>query len=246
MKRKKQGNKFKARTTKARGGKSFMPQEGVLNRANMYSDAYVAIWPPHTDCGASATTGPMFKPHADCNPDPSWSITGQNVSAVLEDALKDESGTYDNVRIKDALQLIRDNKGEEAIKRLCRKDDRSLELKAAKEEILGAIKEEGVANRNLTEKALKRTSRRQRAKAASPNKERLMGPRTSYMLKQLTTFKKYLALKKFDGSMKDIYRHANACWNANKKKWDMAMNSAGQKKGYRSSKKLAEAYKNEK
>ena len=180
MKRKKQGNKFKACTTKARGGKSFMPQEGDLNRANMYSDAYVAIWPPHTDCGASATTGPMFKPHADCNPDPSWSITGQNVSAVLSDALKDESGTYDNVRIKDALQLIRDNKGEEAIKRLCRKDDRSLELKAAKEEILGAIKEEGIANRNLTEKALKRTSRRQRAKAASPNKERLMGPRKRY------------------------------------------------------------------
>ena len=246
MKRKKTGNKLKAPTTKAHGGKAFMLQEGNLNRADMYSDAYVAIWPPHTDCGASVTIGPLFKPPTDRNPDPGWSITGQKVSAVLEDALKDESGTYDNVRIKDALQLIRNNKGEEAIKCLCRKDSLSLELKAAKDEILGAIKEEGIANRNQTEKALKRASRRRRAKAVSPNTEPLMGPRKRYMLKQLKAFKAYLAIKKFDGNMRNIYRLANACWNANKKAWEKAKNATGQSKGYQSSKKLAEAYKNEK
>jgi len=69
------------------------------------------------------------------------------------------------------------------------------------------------------------------------------GPKTEYMKQQQRTFGRFLAAQRYDGDESRLYALANQCWLANKRKWDKAKVSDGQKKGYSSVKVLADAYK---
>ena len=69
------------------------------------------------------------------------------------------------------------------------------------------------------------------------------GPKTEYMKRQLRIFGRFLAAQKYGGDESRLYALANQCWLANRRRWDKARLSAGQRKGYSSAKVLADAHK---
>ena len=70
-----------------------------------------------------------------------------------------------------------------------------------------------------------------------------MGPKTEFMKGQLKSFGRFLKNVRYDGDKSKLYALANQCWFDNKQKWDKAKSAEGQKKGYSSSKVMADAYK---
>ena len=70
------------------------------------------------------------------------------------------------------------------------------------------------------------------------------GPKTEFMKRQLTCFKRFLREVRYTGDESRLYAHANRCWIENKAKWDKAKTAEGQSKGYSCPKVLADAYKN--
>lgn len=93
--------------------------------------------------------------------------------------------------------------------------------------------------KNVDGDTRQRRSRSQRPKRGVGGK----GPKTEFMKKQLSTFKRFLSTQLYDGVESRLYALANQCWNKNKTKWDKAKLAQGQSKGYSSSKVLADAYK---
>lgn len=69
------------------------------------------------------------------------------------------------------------------------------------------------------------------------------GPKTIFMERQLKVFKQFLTTLNYAGDVKKLNALATQCWYKNKPKWDAAANATGQKKGYSSSKVLADAYR---
>ena len=69
------------------------------------------------------------------------------------------------------------------------------------------------------------------------------GPKTEYMKRQLRIFGRFLAVQKYDGDESRLYALANQCWLTNRRRWDKARLSAGQRKGYSSAKVLADAHR---
>lgn len=69
------------------------------------------------------------------------------------------------------------------------------------------------------------------------------GPKTEFMKLQFKAFERFLTASGYDGNLKKLNSLANQCWSKNKTKWDAAANATGQKKGYSSSKVLADAYR---
>lgn len=60
---------------------------------------------------------------------------------------------------------------------------------------------------------------------------------------QLAAFRRFLPTQGYDGNERRLYALAHQCWLKNKAKWDSAKLAEGQKKGYSSSKVLADAYR---
>ena len=68
-------------------------------------------------------------------------------------------------------------------------------------------------------------------------------PKTEFMKRQLSAFKRFLSAANYDGDESRLYSMANQCWLKNKAKWDKAKHTTGQNKGYSCSKVLADAHK---
>ena len=69
------------------------------------------------------------------------------------------------------------------------------------------------------------------------------GPKTEFMERQLKIFKQFLTTLNYAGDVKKLNALATQCWYKNKPKWDAAVKSTGQLKGYSSAKVLADAYR---
>lgn len=69
------------------------------------------------------------------------------------------------------------------------------------------------------------------------------GPKTEFMKRQLSTFKRFLSAANYDGDESRLYSLANQCWLKNTTKWEKAKCATGQNKGYSCPKVLADAHK---
>jgi len=70
------------------------------------------------------------------------------------------------------------------------------------------------------------------------------GPHTDYMDRQLQTFRRFLAMNRFDGDRSKLNAFAKRCWIANREPWEKAVSAHGKNRGYSSSKALVRAYEN--
>lgn len=69
------------------------------------------------------------------------------------------------------------------------------------------------------------------------------GPKTEFMKRQLSAFKRFLSAAGYDGDESRLYSMATQCWLKNRAKWEKAKCATGQNKGYSCAKVLADAQK---
>ena len=161
---------------------------------------------------------------------PDWKATSDIICKALEEALKQDSGEYDRPRIKSALEDLRREATEknfvETVKKLCLQPDVA--------ELMKSILAEFAA-----------TQRRTLPQGKKPPKKGtgLMGRKTKHMAKQLRQFKAYLDKRGFDGDESKLYGLAANFWILNAKAFNKAKDAQGEKRGYSSSKVLADACK---
>lgn len=176
---------------------------------------------------------------------PDFKDVKEMVCKVLERALNLEDESLDKERIKKSLDSLRAAKSEEevneALMHLCKKGDLMAMLAKLTDGVAGV--KSGVDSCGEKLDDLKRRKRTQ-AKKPSTGKKRWKGRKTSFMAKQLRTFKAYLKEIRFKGEEGKLYGLATSCWSRNQKPWNKAMKSDGDKRGYSCPKALADAYKN--